>query len=94
MWLIPDDGIIDEVAIVVAATGQRPVALTRTERRLAFAVLLASGFPVGEIARRLAMDKSRALRLAREIWPRFDEFAGHPRRRERRRLAQTSSSVA
>lgn len=34
-FTLPDDGIIDAIAIEIAVTGTRPVALTRTERRLA-----------------------------------------------------------
>jgi hypothetical protein len=38
-WLLPEDGIATEIA----ALGARPVALTRTERRLAAALILACG---------------------------------------------------
>ena len=34
-WVLPEDGIVDEIAVAIAAAGTRPVALTRTERWLA-----------------------------------------------------------
>ncbi len=40
---LPDDGIIDLIAVEIAARGTRPVALTRAEGRLAAAAILARG---------------------------------------------------
>ncbi|MGK5559192.1 hypothetical protein ACSNOI_47105, partial [Actinomadura kijaniata] len=42
-WLLPDDGIVDYIAVEIAASGHRPVRLTRTERLLAAALILAAG---------------------------------------------------
>ena len=43
---LADDGIIDPVAVEIAARGIRPVALTRAERQLAAVRILArSGTP-------------------------------------------------
>ena len=40
---LADDGIIDPVAVEIAARGIRPVALTRAGRHLAAATALARG---------------------------------------------------
>ncbi|HEY1324196.1 MAG TPA: hypothetical protein VGF32_28325 [Streptosporangiaceae bacterium] len=40
---LTDDGIIDPIAIQIAARGTRTIALTRAERRLAAARILARG---------------------------------------------------
>jgi hypothetical protein len=42
-WVLPDDGIIDPIAVEIAAGGQRPVRLTRAERRATAARILAKG---------------------------------------------------
>ena len=42
-WVIPDDGIIDAIAVQIAARGQRRVRLTPVERRLAAALIVADG---------------------------------------------------
>jgi hypothetical protein len=38
---LPDDGIIDPIAVEIAARGIRSVALTRAERQAAAAAILA-----------------------------------------------------
>ena len=40
-FVLADDGIIDLIAVEIAARGTRTVALTRAERRLAAARILA-----------------------------------------------------
>lgn len=66
-WLLPDDGIIDDIAIEIAACGTRPVALTPAERRLAAERILARGGTPYQIGRRLRMSYSAACALAAEL---------------------------
>ncbi len=66
-WVIPDDGIIDHLAIEIAATGIRPVALTRAERRLAAALILAAGGTPYVISKRLHLSGQTARVLAAAI---------------------------
>lgn len=63
-WLLPDDGIVDLVAVEIAAAGTRRVRLTVPERRFAAALILARGGSVGDIAARLHMNSRSARRLA------------------------------
>ncbi len=74
-WTLPDDGIIDELAIDIAARGIRPVALTRTERRLAAALILAAGGTPYLISKRLHVSCQTAHALAAELAP-VDAAAG------------------
>ena len=55
-WLLPDDGIIDPVAVEIAAAGTRRVRLTGPERRVAAALILARGGTVNDIAARLPVN--------------------------------------
>lgn len=66
-WTLPEDGIIDELAIEIAAKGIRPVALTRTERRLAAALILAAGGTPYLVSRRLHISCQSAHALADEL---------------------------
>ncbi|REE96647.1 hypothetical protein [Thermomonospora umbrina] len=66
-WLLPEDGIVDEIAVEVAAAGTRQVALTRTERELAAARILAAGGNATDIARRLFISYASAKALAARI---------------------------
>jgi hypothetical protein len=61
---LPDDGIIDPVAIEIAARGLRPVALTRPERQLAAARILARGGTPALICQRLHVNGTTALAIA------------------------------
>jgi len=54
-WMLPDDGIIDRVAVEIAAKGERRVKLTAPERRAAAELILARGGTVNDIAERLCM---------------------------------------
>lgn len=67
VWLLPEDGIIDPIAIDLAARGIRPVALTPAERRIAAAFILATGGTPTTIAKRLHMAHSTARALAEQI---------------------------
>ena len=66
-WVIPDDGIIDPIAVELAANGRRPVRLTRLERRAAAIRILASGGTIYVIAKRLNMSYPAAKVLAASI---------------------------
>jgi hypothetical protein len=66
-WLLPDDGIIDPVAVEVTAAGTRRVRLTVTERRFAAALILARGGTVNDIAARLYVSGQTARRMADAI---------------------------
>jgi len=63
-WVLPDDGVIDPVAVEIAASGGRRVALTRTERQLAAARILANGGTAHVISERLRVSGTTALALA------------------------------
>lgn len=63
-WLLPDDGIIDPVAVRIAAQGERPVALTAPERRVAAEMILSRGGTVKTVAERLRMNDGAASALA------------------------------
>ena len=63
---LTDDGIIDPVAVEIAARGIRPVALTRAERQLAAIRILARGGTPYLIAKRLHVSGTTALTLAAE----------------------------
>jgi hypothetical protein len=67
LWLLPEDGIIDPVAVEIAATGKRPVRLTASERREAAAMILAEGGSPWLISKRLKISTSIARTLAAEI---------------------------
>jgi hypothetical protein len=66
-WVIPDDGIIDPVAVEIATAGRRPVRLTLPERRAAAARILAGGGTAWTIARHLRMTYPAARVLAASV---------------------------
>jgi hypothetical protein len=66
-WVIPDDGIIDPVAVEIAAAGRRRVRLTLPERRAAAARILAAGGTAWTIARYLRMTYPAARVLAASV---------------------------
>lgn len=66
-WLLPDDGIIDPLAVELAATGQRAVRLTEAERYMAAALILAEGGSPWLISHRLKMSPDAARALAATI---------------------------
>jgi hypothetical protein len=61
---LPDDGIIDSIAVEIAALGIRPVALTPAERRLAAARILARGGSLSMVCERLHVSGTTALAIA------------------------------
>jgi hypothetical protein len=66
-WVLPDDGITDPIAIEIAASGTRPVALTRPERRLAAELILARGGTPYLVSKRLHMNGQAARALAAAV---------------------------
>ena len=63
-WVLTDDGVIDPIAVEIAASGSRPVALTRAERQLAAGRILVRGGTLSLISRRLRVNGSTARALA------------------------------
>ncbi len=61
---LADDGIIDPIAVEIAARGARAVALTPAERQLAAARILARGGTPYLISKRLHINGTTALTLA------------------------------
>jgi hypothetical protein len=66
-WRLPEDGIVDEVAVGIAARGERQVALTDRERLAAAALILARGGTRVDIARNLHVFGPEAARLAETV---------------------------
>jgi hypothetical protein len=62
--VLTDGGVIDPIAAEIAASGSRPVALTRAERQLAAGHILARGGTLSLISRRLRVNGSTAWALA------------------------------
>ena len=62
--VLANDGIIDPIAVEIAARGTRPVALTPAERQLAAARILARGGTPNLISERLQVSGTTALTLA------------------------------
>jgi hypothetical protein len=63
-FVLADDGIIDPIAVDIAARGARTVALTRAERQLAATRILARGGTPYLISKRLHVSGTTALTLA------------------------------
>jgi hypothetical protein len=61
---LTDDGIIDLIAVDIAARGARAVALTRAERQLAAGIILARGGTRYQISKRLHVSGTTAHTLA------------------------------
>ena len=62
--VLSDDDIIDPIAVEIAACGARTVTLTRTERQLAAARILARGGTLCVISKRLHVSGTTAVLLA------------------------------
>jgi hypothetical protein len=62
--VLSDDGIIDPIAVELAALGARMVALTRAEWQLAAARILARGGTPYVISKRLHVSDTTAVLLA------------------------------
>jgi hypothetical protein len=61
---LPDDGIVDPIAVEITAAGTRRVRLTAPERGAAAALILARGGTVNDIAVRLHVSTATARLLA------------------------------
>ena len=66
-WTLPEDGILDPIAIELAARSSRPAALTPAERITAAARILHRGGTPAVISRRLHVSGTTALILAARI---------------------------
>jgi hypothetical protein len=65
--LLPDDGLIDEVAVSIAVSGARRVRLTPPERDLAARAMIARGADLAELAAHLGTSTAAAGRLIRAL---------------------------
>lgn len=66
-WILPEDGILDEVAIEIAIRGQRPVRLTLRERRAVVKSLIDRGASPGEIIEKLRTNPKWVTRTLHEL---------------------------
>lgn len=64
---LDDDGIVDPIAVEIAAKGTRPVELTDTEQTAAAVLMLKRGASPSLVAYRLRMATSTARRIAAAI---------------------------
>lgn len=65
--LLPDDGIVDEVAIGLAVSGARRVRLTEAERAIAAERMIRGGADLAELAAHLGTSTAAAGRLIRAL---------------------------
>jgi hypothetical protein len=63
-WVLADDGIIDPIAVEIAARGTRAVALTAPERQAAAARILARGGTPHLVSKWLRVSGTTAAKLA------------------------------
>ncbi|MBB2742884.1 UNVERIFIED_ORG: DNA-binding CsgD family transcriptional regulator [Microbispora rosea subsp. rosea] len=63
---LPEDGLVDELAVELAARGEQ-VTLTKTERELAAAQIVAWGHGPAEIAARLHINGTLAKALFKQV---------------------------
>jgi hypothetical protein len=70
---LADDGIVDPIAVDIAARGTRPVQLTETERLAAVALLLARGGSLSLAAYRMRMSFDTVREIVAEV-----RAAGNP----------------
>src|SRR6266581_2140174 len=65
--LLPDDGLIDELAISIAVSGVRVVRLTEAERAIAAERMIRGGADLAELAAHLGTSTAAAGRLIRAL---------------------------
>ena len=65
--LLPDDGLIDEVAVSIAVSGARRVRLTPSERDLAARIMVGRGADLAELAAHLGTSTAAAGRLIKAL---------------------------
>lgn len=63
-WVLPEDGIVDQIAVEFMVKGTRRVPLTPGERLAAAALILAKGGTVNRVARRLHIGHRTARNLS------------------------------
>lgn len=78
-WCITSDGIVDDVAVCIAASGERLVRLTPTEQLSAARLILESGGDVHDLQARLGINHTTALALIRAFQRRFTDLDGDRR---------------
>lgn len=61
---LDDDGIVDPIAVELAAKGTRPVELTETEQTAAAVLMIKRGVPRPLVAYRLRLGASTVRRIA------------------------------
>jgi hypothetical protein len=66
-WVLPEDGIVDWIAVGIAVSGARRVRLTRLERSLAVQSIVQGGGTAWDVSRRLFLSYSSAKRLVDAI---------------------------
>lgn len=66
-WAIPEDGIVDEIAVEIAVKGIRRVRLTPTETRLVVEQSLARGQSFKGIAENIGCSDQTVARIAAEL---------------------------
>ncbi len=66
-WELPEDGIVDWIAVALATAGTRPVALTRTEREIAAARIVAAGGTRRDLSVRLQLPERAAGELYADL---------------------------
>jgi hypothetical protein len=71
--LIPDDGLIDELAVSIAVSGARVVKLTAAERNLAAVRMIRGGADLAELAAHLGTSTAAAARLVCALGYRLSE---------------------
>lgn len=64
---LDDDGIVDMIAVELAAKGVRPVELTETEQTAAAVLMIKRGAPRPLVAYRLRLAASTVRRIAAAI---------------------------
>lgn len=69
--LMPDDGIVDELAIELMLRGDRRVRLTREERIRAALILLEQGHDEKHVRYRLRLSPSVSKALMTEVYERL-----------------------
>lgn len=65
--LMPGGPVIDELAILIAVSGDRPVTLTRAERLLAIGLIIAAGGSAALAARRTGLTEGAVSKILARV---------------------------
>jgi hypothetical protein len=79
--LLPEDGVIDPVAIRIAIAGDRVVRMTLTERQIAARTIIASGAGVAELSGKLGIGSHEISAFLAGIGYRLSPRTGRDRHR-------------